>query len=316
MDLSAASGQRSSGAAAALRPQAAPPQNWGALRSWAPRDHHQPNDHPAWSPPLAWHHADALPRTPCGAGEQLLRPMLPRHPAGTLALDQRPVSARRPGAPPGRRPRGGPGYGRPHASQARPTPDHPFPSGPMQAGDHAAGGPRRHVDPLRPAGAARHTSHSRSSAARTARRRRGHRRPVRPDTWMPRTPGCTGRVDAGRPLDRLDGHPHGGPDEADRATTGPAGVRTSRDRRHPLGGPTAPGSRRLGALGHPRLLRGDGTCAAALTAAATGQLPSPARHEAAPRRTALVCWIWMVRGEGNGTTEAEGCGVRSVRECC
>jgi hypothetical protein len=31
------------------------------------------------------HHAGDLPRTPCGAGEHLLRPMLPRHPAGTLA---------------------------------------------------------------------------------------------------------------------------------------------------------------------------------------------------------------------------------------
>ena len=25
--------------------------------------------------------------------------------------------------------------------------------------------------------------------------------------------------------------------------------------------------------------------------------------QAAPRRTAVVCWIWMVREEGNGTTE-------------
>jgi hypothetical protein len=46
---------------------------------------------------------------------------------------------------------------------------------------------------------------------------------VRPDT---RTPD-TGHRDAGRPLDRPDGHPHGGPDEADRTTTGLAGVRTS-----------------------------------------------------------------------------------------
>ena len=46
---------------------------------------------------MVGHHAGALPWTPCGAGEQLLRPMLPRHPAGTLARDQRPVSARRPG---------------------------------------------------------------------------------------------------------------------------------------------------------------------------------------------------------------------------
>jgi hypothetical protein len=46
---------------------------------------------------------------------------------------------------------------------------------------------------------------------------------------------------------------------------------------HPLGGPTLPGSRRLGALGHPgrsRHLR------RVLTAAATGQLPGTARHKA------------------------------------
>jgi site-specific recombinase XerD len=28
-----------------------------------------------------------------------------------------------------------------------------------------------------------------------------------------------------------------------------------------------------------------------------------------------VCWIWMVRGEGNGTTEGEACGIRLAREC-
>ena len=50
-------------------------------------------------------------------------------------------------------------------------------------------------------------------------------------------------------------------------------------------------------------------------AAVTGQLRSTTRHEAAPRRTAVVCWIWMVREEGNGTTER--CGVRGQvgREC-
>jgi hypothetical protein len=49
--------------------------------------------------------------------------------------------------------------------------------------------------------------------------------------------------------------------------------------------------------------RGDDTCAAALVAAE--QLRSTAL-DAAPRRTAVVCWIWMVRGEGNGTTERYG----------
>jgi hypothetical protein len=67
----------------------------------------------------------------------------------------------------------------------------PFWSGPMRAGDHAARGPRRHVDPLRPAGAAvSHTEPTPVQRGATARRqRRGHRRPVRPDTWMHRTPG-------------------------------------------------------------------------------------------------------------------------------
>ena len=108
----------------------------------------------------------------------------------------------------------------------------------MQAGDHAARGPRRHVDPLRPAGAARHTEPLRGPA------RRGQRGGGAADTGglSVRTPGYTGRLDtgrldtgrldtgradAGRPLDRLDGHPHRGPDEPDRATTGLAGVRTS-----------------------------------------------------------------------------------------
>jgi hypothetical protein len=37
--------------------------------------------------------------------------------------------------------------------------------------------------------------------------------------------------------------------------------------------------------------------------------------QAAPRRTAVVCWIWMVREEGNGATEGVVCGIGLVREC-
>jgi len=179
----------------------------------------------------------------------------------------------------------------------------PFPSGPMRAGDHAARGPRGHVDPLRPAGAARHRATPGSSARTARRQRRGHQRPVRPDTWMYRTPDTW----------MLDVRSTGWTDipTADRTR------RTGQRPAWPASGHLAtgdtrwaarpsPGSRRLGALGHPRRLGGDGTCAAALTAAATGQLPSTARQEAAPRRTAVVCWIWMVREEGNGTTEGEG----------
>jgi hypothetical protein len=175
----------------------------------------------------------------------------------------------------------------------------------------------------------------RPDAGRRPRRPRttGARRPAAPDWGRPATPShsrvqrgadtpgvaprtpeaCpsghldapdTGRVDAGRPLDRLDGRPHDGTGDADRATTGLAGVRTSsRPATTRWAAQASPGSRRLGALGHPGRLRGDGTYAAALTAAATGQLPSTARHEAAARRTAVVCWSWMLRGEGNGTTE-------------
>jgi len=71
----------------------------------------------------------------------------------------------------------------------------------------------------------------------------------------------TGRLDTGRPLDRLDGRPTAGPDEADRATTDLASVRTSPRRRPPAGRPDLTQVTALGALGHPGRLRGDGTCA-------------------------------------------------------
>jgi len=128
------------------------------------------------------------------------------------------------------------------------------------------------IEPAAPNGAAHHTeplqaqrgADSPAAAPRTPE-------PVRPDTWMPRTPrhrtrGCwtRGRWTSARPVGRTS---HGGTGRGGQATTGPAGVRTSSDRRHPLGGPTSPGMR------------------------------------AAPRRTAVVCWSWRVRGEGNGTTD-------------
>jgi hypothetical protein len=90
--------------------------------------------------------------------------------------------------------------------------------------------------------------------------------------------------------------------DADRATNGVAGVRTSW---------TATTTATAGwvaqtSLGLQRLRRSathDGSVVTTPAAAVAGQLRSTARHEAAPRRTALVCWIWMVREEGNGTTE-------------
>ena len=164
-------------------------------------------------------------------------------------------------------------------------------------------------------------SHSRSSAAAAPRTPEacpsGHL--DTPDAWTPDawTP------DAWTPDARmLDVRSTGWTDTptADRTRRtgqrpGLADVRTSSRPATPAGRPDLARVTATGALGHPRRLRGDGTCAAALTAAATGQLPSTARHEAAPRRTALVCWSWMVRGEGNGTTER--CGVRGQagREC-
>ena len=111
--------------------------------------------------------------------------------ADTLALDQRPC--RPAGAKAAPQPDAGPAAALatvdPPASRHRQPPRHPFPSGPMPAGDLAAHRPRRHVDPLRPAGAARHRATPGASARTARRQRRGHQRPVRPDTWTPRTPG-------------------------------------------------------------------------------------------------------------------------------
>jgi hypothetical protein len=230
-------------------------------------------------------HAGDLPRTPGGAGEHLLRPRAPPPPAGTLALDQRPCRplGAKAALLPGRRPSGGPGYGRPHASQARPMPHHPLPvrtdagRRPRRPRTRAArrpaapgrGGPPHRATP----GPAR--GQGGGSAADTGACPSGHLDAL-----------DTGRVDAGRPLDRLDGHPHGGPDEADRAPTGLAGVRTSSRPATPAGRPDLARVTAPGALGHPRLLRGDGTCAAALTAATTRQLPSTAGMR--PRPGALL----------------------------
>ena len=124
----------------------------------------------------------------------------------------------------------------------------PSPSGPMPPGDHAARGPRgtstHGAQPGRPAT----PSHSRSSAAQPAVAARGT------GGLAVRTPGHldagrldtrrldTGCVDAGRPLDRLDGRPHG--------RTGRGGQGNDRPGRRsdilatgddPPGGPTSSG---------------------------------------------------------------------------
>lgn len=145
-----------------------------------------------------------------------------------------------------------------------------------------------------------------SPVGQRGRRGRGHRTRVHPDTliapvawtpvaWTPDVRPTSGRTSARRTAD------------ADRATSGVSGVRTA---------PTATATATAGwlaqiPLGLPHLWRSATPDSSAvtthastpLTTAATEQLRSTARHEAAPRRTAVVCWIWMVRGEGNGTTE-------------
>jgi hypothetical protein len=173
----------------------------------------------------------------------------------------------------------------------------------MQAGDHAARRPRRHVDPLRPAGRPATPSHSgvqRGTDSAAAAPRTPQACPSghldAPDAWTPDawTPDVrsTGWTDIPRRTGR-GGQGNNRP--------GPASGHP-RDRRPPARRPDLPGSRRPGALGHPGRLRGDGTCAAALTAV-TGQLPSTARHEAAPRRTAVLgkdCGSRVVRnGDGH-----------------
>src|SRR5829696_8119679 len=238
---------------------------------------------------MADHHAGDLPGRPAGPVSTCSVPGSPP-PAGTPA--PAPMSARRGhggaaagGTPATRRPWAAVD---PRASQPRPPPHHPLPVRP-DAGRRPRRPPTAAADPLRPAGAAVTEPPGVQRGADSATAPPRTPEPVRPDTWRPRTPGhrtpdtwmldvrSTGWTDIPRRTGR-----------ADRATPGLAGVRTSSDRRHPLGGPTSSGSRRLGALGHPGRLRGDGTRAAALTTAATGQLPSTAWHQAAPRRTAVL----------------------------
>jgi hypothetical protein len=131
--------------------------------------------------------------------------------------------------------------------------------------------------------------------ARCGQRGCGHQTPVCPDTritpvaWTPvpwtldvRPSGWTDvrMADSGCGLgderrgwrpDILDGHDDG-------------------DRR--LGGANLAWVAASAVLSSPRRLCGDDTPAATVP----GQLCSTVRHRAAPRRTALVCWMWRVRG--------------------
>jgi hypothetical protein len=199
---------------------------------------------------MAGHHAGDLPRTPWGAGEHLLRPMLPRHPAGALALDQHPC---RPGglaAPqPGRRPSGGPGL-RSTLLRARHGQRRTIPSRQTRCrqattppADH--GGTSTRCARL---GAARHTEPLQGPA------RRGHPGGSAADTGglSVRTPGCTGhrtrgRWTSARPVGRTSPRWDWGRGQGnDRPGRRPDILATGD---HPLGGPslarvTAPGSAR------------------------------------------------------------------------
>ena len=219
------------------------------------QDHHQTNDHGAWSlPPCAAPWSDTTPatcpgRTGGGTGEHLLFSCSPANrPApwrwASSLVGQAAACARAM--------RRAQVCRRPPASHPRPPQRHPFPSGPCgqtttPPADH--GGTSK---PLRPTGRPASPSHSRASAVRTARLpSRRHRRPIRPDTWMAPvawTPDAwtpdvrsTDWTDV-RTADRGRGQ---GDDRRGRCPD------IARDRR-PLAGAarSRPGGR-VGALGHP-----------------------------------------------------------------
>jgi hypothetical protein len=107
-----------------------------------------------------------------------------------------------------------------------------------------------------------------------------------PDTWTPDAPGhrC---LDTGCPPDQLDGGPSAWRTaDADSATNGVAGVRTSwtaTTTAMPAGRPKPRSDCSVCGAHNPRRLR-----VPAPAAAVTGQPRSTARHEAAPWRTAVL----------------------------
>jgi hypothetical protein len=146
-----------------------------------------------------------------------------------------------------------------------------------------------------------------TTPTRPSQPRGGRPHPPHPGTSFPSDTADAGTHGRRRPdtghLDASDartGHrshgqaPHGTPDartghwtpdaghERGHGDDSPAGIRTS-----------------LAATPSDRTLR-RATCLCSCT---TSRLLGHAAGQAAPRRTALVCWSWMVRGEGNGTTE-------------
>jgi hypothetical protein len=217
------------------------------------QDHHQPQDHGAWSPlpvqPLVGPRRQ--PAQDASAGGLVSTCSFSCSPANRSAPWRwtAPLSARRRGGAAAcaramRRPRSGD----PRASHPRPTQHHPFPSSPYAGGRPRRPGPRRHVEPIAPNGdGPLHRAIPGASAVRTTRlQSRGHQRPVRPDTWMAPvawTPDVrlTDRTDV-RTADRERGQ---GDDRRGRRPD----ILATGD--HPLGGQTSPGSQCLAPLGHP-----------------------------------------------------------------
>jgi hypothetical protein len=181
----------------------------------------------SWSRPVAGHLAGDLPRTHAGPVSICSVPCSPATQPAPW-----PWTSTRVG-PAARRPRSREagqaaalGSGRPSCEPATATVPSSLPVRPdagMRPRRPPTTGLINRLDPT--GGGSPHRATPGSSAAQTARRqRRGHRRPVRPDTWMPWTPDpwtldvrSTGWTDV----------PAAEPRDADRATTGLAGVRTS-----------------------------------------------------------------------------------------
>jgi hypothetical protein len=153
------------------------------------------------------------------------------------------------------------------------------------AGDHAAPGHPSRTAACLTATLRPHFGRTQRMLEGTEHRHRtptpdtGHRRPEAGHWTRGRSDTRTGHVGqppVGQTLDALTGHRRG---QGDDST---AGVRTS--------WASSPSDRTLDAQ----------PCSCSRT---TRQLLGRSIGQAAPRRIALVCWIWMVREEGNGTTE-------------
>ena len=164
--------------------------------------------------PMVGHHAGNLPRTHLrGTGEHLLVLVLPSQPTGTLALDLLPCRPGGEAAPQPVRVRwGSPGL---VSTLVRATHGHPstIPSRQAPCGQ-AAAPPADHggtSNPCAQRGRPAAPSHSRVQRGADSTAAEPRTPKARPSGHLDGTGRVdTGRVDTGRPLDRLDGRPHGG----------------------------------------------------------------------------------------------------------